>query len=68
MYTLILIVTFIANGAAVDVPHIPFNTKSACQEALIEILRDNPRGGGRGRNTLTTNASLDVRGYCVAKG
>lgn len=69
MYTLILIVTFIANGAAVDVPHIPFNTKSACQEALIEILRDNPRNGvGRGADNRLPNGSLNVRGYCVAKG
>ncbi len=66
MYTLILIVTFIANGAEVDIAHIPFNTKSDCQEALIEILRDNPARERRG-NQLP-NGSLDVRGYCVAKG
>ena len=58
MYTLILIVTFIANGAAVDIDHIPFNTKSDCQEALIEILKDN----------RAPNESLSVKGYCVAKG
>jgi hypothetical protein len=58
MYTLILIVTFIANGAAVDIDHIPFNSKSDCQEALIEILRDNQE----------PNGSLTVKGYCVAKG
>ena len=66
MYTLILIVTFIANGAAIDIAHIPFNTKTDCQEALIKIMQDTSRG--EHRNTLTTNASLDVRAYCVAKG
>ena len=41
MYTLILIVSLVANGAAVDIEHISFSNKSDCQEALIEILRDN---------------------------
>lgn len=59
MYTLILIATFIANGAAVDIDHISFNTKSDCQEALIVILKDNFR---------ETGGSLTVKGYCVSKG
>lgn len=66
MYILILIVSFIANGAAVHVEHIPFNTKSDCQKALTEILRDNP--GRERRGNKLPNGSLDVRGYCVAKG
>lgn len=69
MYTLILIVTFIANGAAIDIDHIPFNTKSDCQEALIVILRDNPTRQVRGdAASRLPNGSLTVKGYCVAKG
>ncbi len=58
MYTLILIATLQFHGASVDIDHIPFNTRSDCQEALIEILRD----------TRENKDGLVVRGYCVAKG
>lgn len=68
MYTLILIVSFVASGAAVDVAHIPFNTKSDCQEALIEILRDNPRPSYSGSTGQLPHGALVVKGYCVAKG
>lgn len=62
MYTLILIVSFIANGASVSITHIPFNNKSACQEALIEVLRSYERTPTR------TPSDLHVDGWCVAKG
>ena len=61
MYTLILIVSLIANGAAVDVDHIPFDDKTSCQEALIEILHGVDRTPG---GPMTT---LKVDGFCVAK-
>ena len=63
MYTLILIVSLVSHGAAVDIDHIQFDNKSDCQEALIEILRDNkdtslvPETFGSGRQY--------VKGYCV---
>ena len=62
MYTLILIVTFVANSASVDIDHIPFNTKSDCQEALITILN------GYDNSPTGPMSSLHVDGYCVAKG
>ncbi len=69
MYILILIVTFIASGASVDIEHIQFNTKSDCQEALIEILRDNPTRQVRGdAASRLPDGALAVKGYCVAKG
>lgn len=58
MYILILIVSFIANGAAVDIDHVKFSNKSDCQEALIEILKDN----------RDSTDGLSVKGYCVRDG
>ena len=62
MYTLILIVSFVANGASVDVEHIQFDSKSACQEALIEVLNGYD-GGPTG-----PMSDLHVDGWCVKKG
>jgi hypothetical protein len=61
MYKLILIIAFTANGAGVAVEEIEFDDKSACQEALIEILNGYDRSPGRG---LTT---LHIEGFCVPR-
>lgn len=70
MYILILIFTFIANGAAIYVEHIQFNTKADCQEALITLLRDNPsrKVNSHGALNQLPNGTLIMKGYCVAKG
>jgi len=62
MYTLILIVSLVANGASVDVDHIPFDDKASCQEALIEILN------GYDKSPTGVMSDLSVEGWCVAKG
>ena len=61
MYTLILIVSFIANGASVSVTHVPFDDKSSCQEALIEVLN------GYDKSPTGVMSDLHVDGFCVAK-
>ena len=65
MYTLILIVSFIANGAAVDIDHIPFNNEEACRTALAEILRDTDSGHDMVNRNIN-DGSLAVKGYCVS--
>lgn len=66
MYYLILIVSYVANGAALEVPVIEFDDKSSCQEALIEVLN------GYDKHPITSGSVLDQRslhidGFCVAK-
>ena len=62
MYYLILIVSFVANSASVEVEHIPFDDKASCQEALIEVLN----GYDRGPAGVMTKMRVD--GWCVPKG
>ena len=66
MYYLILIVTYVANSAALQVDAIPFDDKASCQEALIEVLN------GYDKNPITNGSILDpknlhIDGFCVAK-
>lgn len=68
-YILILIVSMTSNGAALQVENIEFNTKSACQEALIDILN------GYERDPISASfkdarhlSRMHVDGWCVAKG
>jgi hypothetical protein len=62
MYKLILILTFVANGASVEVEEFEFDDKSSCQEALIEILNGYEKDPGG------IMSRLHVQGFCVAKG
>ena len=69
-YILILIVSMTSNGAAVHTDHIEFNSKSACQEALIEVLREYKRdpASESSSNDIRRLSRMHVDGWCVAKG
>lgn len=67
MWKLILILTFVSNGASVEVEEVEFNTKSACQEALIIILRDFEKDPV-GQDDARIMSRLHIDGYCVAAG
>lgn len=67
MWKLILILTFTSNGASIEVEEMEFDTKSACQEALIEILNGYERDPV-GQDDARIMSRLHIDGYCVAKG
>jgi hypothetical protein len=66
MYYLVLIVSLVANGPSLQVEHIPFNDKSSCQEALIEILNEYDRNPISGVAESRVS-DMHIDGWCVAK-
>jgi len=67
MYYLILIVSFVANGPSLQMDHIEFNSKSDCQEALIEVLNDYERNP-ISRKVMSEQSAMHIDAWCVAKG
>ena len=61
MYKLILILTFVSNGASVEVTEMEFDDKASCQEALIEVLN------GYDRSPTGVMSDLHIDGWCVAR-
>lgn len=69
MYKLILILTFVANGASVEVEEMEFDTEKACKTARMVILNDFERDPvGTDWDDARILSRLHVDAYCVAKG